>query len=522
MKHAKSLFIFISIGFILSCRKEPTSWNSEWDLVVIQDTFDIDNLVADSLLDINTDGSYHLVINRDLLNLNLDDVVSLPDTIIEQNINIPVSTSVPPGIQFIDQIENNAFNFQGLELKKILLNGGKAQVKMSSPIATMCIVTLKLPGVQKNGEVFEIEAEVPAGSVTNPSIYEIEIDLTDYEIDLSGVAGNTYNVIQSQFRVKTDPNGSAVNVNSSQIIGFEIRFVDMKPGYARGYFGNRVFEELEEINLEFMNNIVSGAIDMENMNLKMTLFNGIKVGARARINQLEGENSSNTIVALAHPEVGPWIWINQAMGTWNDLQASTHQINLTSENSNIEQFIENLPNILRVNFAFEINPFGNTSGGWDELFSTSFVRAFLTADMPLAIGMNNLTLRDTFDLKLGETGAITPKSGAIRIKTFNSFSFSASLNMQILGENQEVLLTKSGNGSIGGSNATSNFAPMNIVPSEVIFEFDEVEMLALRSMQRIVLTAVFDSPNSGEIATIYSGQFLAFRVFSDLRLRTEF
>jgi hypothetical protein len=480
------------------------------------------NLVTDSILGVNTDGAYRLLINRDLLNLNLDDVVSFPDTLIEQSVAIPVSISVPPGTQFIDQIENNTFNFQGVQLKKLLLGGGKAKVNIKSPIATMCIVTLTLPGVKKNGQDFQIQVEVPAGSVASPSAYEIEVDLSGYEIDLSGVNGDTYNVIQSQFRVRTDPSGGAVNVNTSQVISFEVRFLSMQPTYARGYFGNRVFEEIQELDLDFMNRVVSGAIDLENVNLKLTLFNGIKVGARARINQLEGENLNGTTVALAHPQVGPWIWINQAMGTWDDLQASVHDIELTSENSNIEAFIENLPLILRVNFAFEINPFGNTSGGWDELFSTSFVRAFLTADMPLSLGMNNLTLRDTFDLKLGETGAITPKSGAIRIKTFNAYSFSASLQMQVLGENQEVLLTKSGNGNIAGSNSISNFAPVNVVPSEVIFEFDEAEMQALLNMHRIVLTAVFNSPNSGEIATIYSGQFLAFRVFSDLRLRTSF
>jgi len=514
-----ALLVFLSA---LSCRKEPTSWNTEWNLIVLQDTLDMKNLVTDSILSVNPDGAYRLLINRDLLNLNLEDVVSFPDTLIEQTVAIPVSISVPPGIQFIDQIENNNFNFQGVQLKKILLNGGKARVNINSPIPTMCIVTLTLPGVKKNGQNFVIEAEVPAGTVANPSSYEIEVDLTGYELDLSGVNGDTYNVIQSQFRVKSDPNGGSVNVNTSQIIKFEVRFLDMKPSYARGYFGNRVFEEIQELDLDFMNRVVSGAIDLENVNLKLTLFNGIKVGARARINQLEGESSNGNTVALTHPQVGPWIWINQALGSWDDLQASSHEIQLTSANSNIEAFIENLPKILRVHFAFEINPFGNTSGGWDELFSTSFVRAFLTADMPLSLGMNNLTLRDTFDLKLGETGAITPKSGAIRIKTFNAYSFSASLQMQILGENQEVLLTKSGNGSIAGSNATSNFSPVNVVPSEVVFAFDEAEMQALLNMHRIVLTAVFNSPNSGEIATIYSGQFLAFRVFSDLRLRTSF
>lgn len=507
---------------VLSCRKEPASWNSDWNLVLIQDTLKLDNLVTEEILGVNSNSSYHLLINRNLLDLNINDVVALPDTLIEQTINIPVAISVPPGIQFIDQIENNEFNFQGLELKRVILNEGRAMVKISSPIGATCIVTLTLPGVKKDGVTFVVDTEVPPGTTANPSAKEINVDLTGYDIDLRGVNGDIFNMIQSQFRVKTDPNGSAVNVNPSQQVKFEVRFYDMKPRYAQGYFGNRVFEEVQDINLDFMNRIVSGAIDIENVNLKLTLLNGIMVGARGKVNLLEGENANGNSITLSHPQIGPWIWINQALGNWEDIQASSHEINLSSGSSNIESFIENLPRILRVNFAFEINPFGNTSGGWDELYINSFVRARLTADMPLAIGMNQLTLRDTFNLKYKQSGAIAPNSGTIKIKTFNAFSLSATISLQILNENNASILTKAGDGNIQGSNTISNFAPMNVVPSEVNFHFDEQEMINLRNMHRIVLTAVFNSPNIGQIAQIYAGQFLAFKIFSNLKLNTQF
>lgn len=518
----KQILLFFLIIAALSCRKEPTSWDSSWNVILVQDTLNLDNLVAEDLVAVNPDGSFHLIINRDLLNLNLDDFVSIPDTLIEQTVNIPVSISVPPGIQFIDQIENNTFNFQGLELKQLLLSGGKATVKISSPIGTKCIVTLKLPGVKKNGLDFIVQTDVEPGSVANPSTKEVEVDLNGYEIDLRGINGSSFNIIQSQFQVMTDPNGSAVNVNSSQQVRFQVRFSSLKPGYARGYFGNRVFEEIQDINLDFMNRVLSGSIDIENVNLKLTIQNGIKVGARVKLNQLQGENEIGSIVSLNHPQVGPWIWINQALGTWDNIQPFSHEINLTSSNSNIEDFIELLPRILKVNFAFEINPFGNTSGGWDELFSTSFVRARLTADMPLALGMNNLTLCDTFDLKLSETGSITPKSGSIKLKTFNSYSFGGALSLKVLDADNAVLLDKTASGSISGSSSTNNYAPMAVLPSETTFVFDEAEMKKLLSMERIVLTAVFNSPNNGQIAQIYSGQFLAFQLFSNLRLSTKF
>lgn len=520
MKIWKTLAFGLLI-FALSCRKEPTSWNSDWNIILIQDTLDMENLVTDTILGVNADGSYHLLINRDILNLNMEDIVAIPDTVIAHSVNIPVSVSVPAGSQFIDQIEDNTFDFDGLELKKIIVNSGRAEVEVKSPIATMCIVTLILPGVSKNGVNFSLEVEVPAGTNNNPSSITQEIDLSGYEINLTGLNGSLFNSIQSQFRVKTDPNGGPIFVNTNQLVNFEVAFKELRPNYAQGYFGNRVIQEQQEINLDFMSRIVSGAIDIDNVNLTMSMYNGIKVGARAKIESLEGVNAQNNSVFLNHPQVGPWIWINQALGSWNDLQPSVHQINMTSSNSTIEQFIENLPNLLKINFSFELNPYGNTSGGWDELFSTSFVRAFLTADMPLALGMNNLTLRDTFNLKLGETGAIDPKSGNIKIVASNAYSFGATLSIQLLDLTNNILLTKNASAPLAGSNNISNNAPIVPVNSEVIFEFTESEMASIKSMERIVVNAVFNTPNAGQIANIYSGQFLAFKIYSSLKLTTS-
>jgi len=518
----KTLGIFlISISLLaLSCRKEPLTWDSDWNLVLIQDTLNLNNLVTDSILGVNVDGSYHLLINRNLLNLNMEDIVSIPDTVIKHDVNIPVSVSVPAGSQFIDQIQDNSYDFDGLQLKQIIVSSGKARVEIKSPIPTMCIVTLRLPGVTKNGQTFSIEVEVPAGTNSSPSTITQELDLSGYNIDLTGANGASFNSIQSQLRVKTDPNGGAVFVSTSQVVGFEILFENLKPSYARGYFGNRIIQEQQQIDLDFMNRIVGGAIDIENVDLTLTLFNGVKVGARAKIESLEGLSAQNNSVFLTNEQVGPWIWINQALGSWDDLQASIHQINLTSGNSSIEQFIENLPNLIKVNFAFELNPFGNTSGGWDELYSTSFVRAFLTADMPLALGMNNLTLRDTFNLKLGETGAIDAKSGNIKIVTANAFSFGATLSIQLIDAENNLLLTKNATAPIAGSTNMTNFAPIVPANSEVLFEFNESEMSAIKAMERLVLTAVFNSPNSGQVANIFSGQFLSFRVYSSLKLKT--
>ncbi len=517
-----TFIFFILLITIFSCRKEPLSWDSDWNLIVLHDTLDMQNLVVDSLLSVNPDESYQLVINRDLFNLSLEDVVSFPDTVIQENFNLPISALVPAGFQFIDQVEDNNFDFEGVQLKNIIVGKGKAIVSVKSPIAGKCFVTIKLPGVTKNGQTFELEVEVPAGSIANPTVITQELDMAGYTIDLRGSQEDSYNIIQSQFRVRTDPAGGSVQVNSSDIIQFEMAFTDMRPSYARGYFGSRVIQEQQTIDLDFMNRIVAGAIDLENVDITMTIFNGIKVTARAKINSLSGESSTGNIVSLTHPQIGPWILINQALGTWDNLQPFSHAINLSSGNSTIEPFLENLPKRINIDFSFELNPWGNTSGSWDELFSTSKVRAFLTASMPLRIGMDNLAIRDTFNLTLDNSGSISVKSGKIKLLCSNAYSFSANIALQALNENNEILFTTTSVQPIAGSTNVNNISPIVPVNSEVIFALNETESTQLSDMKKIVVTAHLNSPNSGQVAQIYNGQFLAFRLYSNLKLLSKF
>jgi hypothetical protein len=68
----------------------------------------------------------------------------------------------------------------------------------------------------------------------------------------------------------------------------------------------------------------------------------------------------------------------------------------------------------------------------------------------------------------------------------------------------------------------NNFNPAEILESMVEFSFDESEVELLRGMERIVVNALFNSPNNGEIASIFPEQFLAFRIFSTFKLNSKF
>src|SRR5690606_28100410 len=106
--------------------------------------------------------------------------------------------------------ENHSFEINDLVLKKIILSEDEANISISSPINAPTILTITLPSVKKNNIAYTKTINAPAGSISNPSIITDLLDLSGYELDLTGENGSLFNIIQSQVSVKTDPNGPDV------------------------------------------------------------------------------------------------------------------------------------------------------------------------------------------------------------------------------------------------------------------------------------------------------------------------
>ena len=61
---------------VVSCKKEATSWDTDWVVPIVNDTLSFKNLENDSTLSVNTSTFYQVDLTRTLLNLGLNDIVS--------------------------------------------------------------------------------------------------------------------------------------------------------------------------------------------------------------------------------------------------------------------------------------------------------------------------------------------------------------------------------------------------------------------------------------------------------------
>jgi hypothetical protein len=518
---------YLGLAFLMlvlsSCRKEQASWESDWVFPLINDSLKIGDYVNDSTFGVNADNSIQVQFKRDMLNLDLSTLVDIPDTTIEQTFSIALpSLMVSPGSEYVNQTEEHVFNLGDIVLLDAELQSGRATITVENPIATAAIFTVTLPGVTKQGVLFEQIETVPGASGGQNGKRTFQLDLAGYRIDMRGQNGNAYNILQSQMIIKSDPNGPTVNLTNADVFRFKVEFKDMKPNYARGYFGSQVLSGAEIIDVEELKNIVSGGIQLDDVDFKLILSNGVKVMAQGVISSVSSMNVQQNTLALNHPDFGQILNVESATGAWANLQPSTRELAFSTSNSNIKDFLEHLGYQYAIDYQLTINPWGNSSASNDEVFPNSRIKLSLETNFPLAIGANQLTLRDTFEVSLAnQSQSERIVSGGFLLRTKNSFPYAAEITLNLLNEDGVSIGSVAAAGPVqaGVLNATAD----GHIPSsnELFFELPAAIMAELVDLRKVVVTAVFDSPQQTN-NRVFATDALHLKLLTKFKLKTSF
>lgn len=519
----KKLLLFsVAVFFLLTnCRKEPASWSSSWTAPIVRDTLRISDYVNDSTLAVNGDQSIQVILQRDLVDFDINDLLIIPDTTIEQQFSVNVaSLNLSPGTTFIDDVQENIFNLDGAALTEATISAGSAEVTIVNPISEGGIFEVELPGVQKDGVTFSQSEFVEGTQGGSPSTKSFTLDLSGYAIDMTGENGNAYNILQSKMTVTTDPDGNSVVVTNQDVFEFKVAFKNLKIAYGKGYFGQQTFSDTTLIQLEALQSIAGGNINIENVNFDLILFNGIKAEARAKITKMRSINYAGNEIDLTHPYFDQSLNINPAQWDWVTLTPSERKLTFDQATTNIIPFIENLGDEYELGYSIELNPYGNTSGGNNELFPESKIGVRLEADFPFVLGSNNLTLRDTIDFSYEEKERlIRVEEGAFLLTTNNTFPFGGEIQLRLLDEDFNELKVVEQSQPIDAAplNGSANGHVLQTQETTISLSPDEIE--ALNETSHIEIEAVFNSTtNSNNV--VYDNAAIDFLLRANFQLRT--
>lgn len=524
MKNLLPLILFLTL---VACKKKDTTWNTDWVAPAVNDTLRLTSLFNDSTLVAGASNSINVDLTRTLLSIGLSDFLSIPDTTIKQNFNPQVNLSnVPPGYQFVNSIEEHEMSLEPVLLKKIHVSQGGILVKVSNPIGTKAFFTIQLPGITQNGIVFEKNYAVEAGTILNPGIAEEFLDISSYDIDLRGEQGLDYNLIQSKLIIKTDPSGPAISISTSNVFRFEATFSNLKIDYAKGYFGNQIFEEVSTFNVPYFNNITEGSITLPNTSLQIIIENGMKLSLKGKITQATNTNVNGTTVNLSSNQISNDFYVSPATGAWNTLTSTFQQLNFDENNSNIKNYLENLGTSHQIGYRLQLNPWGNVSGGNDEIFPFSKIKLKVKAQLPLSLSANGLTLKDTFNLDLEQDNAKTHiESGTIAMKATNAFPFSCDAVLYLMDSSNVILHTVIANAQISSAllGALDNADGLYKKKSDVDFVLSDAILKDINKIKKVVVEVRFDTPNPNtglsEMQSIPLGAFLAVKLNAKLNTK---
>jgi len=519
-KAKKILILFLVIVGIVSCRKNSgPSWDTQILAPLIKTTLSINNIVTGVNTVNNSDSSVTLVLHDSLYSLNLDSLLRIPDTTLANVYgDIPFPIAVSPGQSIlptgIDSVTN--YHIGSANLTKAIIRSGYVKFKVKSTILAVTDFSYVVPSAKLNGQPLTIKLTVPAavqnGNSRIKGVDSVILPLDNYNVDFTGPMHNAYNTIITRLTGILDPNAQNYTLNYLDSVIITATFYSIVPEYGQGYFGEskKTIGPSKSV-FSLFNKITGGNLNLKNVNVNFTLENGFGVDGRLYIDSLISMNSrpGGINIPLTASIVHNAININRAQETAipsSPVIPSVQRFSLNSSNSNIVQWMDNLPTAIDYKLQLTTDPLGNVSGNTDFAYYGYGIKTYFDISVPLYLAANNLTLEDTMPVSFATSSqAKQIKSGTFTLYASNLFPFSAGLQIYLLDNNMHVtdsILSPAQTIAAGIPNANG----MVTTPDNSILTIplDSYHANLLFTTKNIIVKAIFNTGCSTCIPVKYS------------------
>ncbi len=513
MKLSNCIFAFITLcALTLSCGKklEVPGWEVNLDAAVITSDMGIEDIIPDSLLQVNPDNSVNLVYSNNFFNYGIDSLLTVPDSTIKDSFIAIISTVVPPNSTIFTNTDNNDYVLNDVELIRLILKQGFIDYTVKSTVTDTMVLIYSITTGTISGTPITITVTIPPGNTTTPAVVNGTFDMANADMDLTGALHNTVNAYQTKLTVKTGPGTVSTSLTAlSSKVSFYAKFRDMIPKYVKGYFGNFIENTgLQISNFDFIKNIDGATLDLAQVNTNLYITNGLGADARIIIDTFMAVNSKlGTEIQLTHSDVGRYININRATDMIWYAQPWNYSSAINSSNSNIESMIELIPDQIKYKIGVELNPNGNISANSDFLYENSRVSAGLDINIPLQLMASGLNIADTvkFDLNsYDQNGKII--QGKVKFNVINGIPLNAVLSAIMLDENNMVIGTLIGPVTINGNTTSSPTTPGTQNSQVIIADLTADNIETAYRAKKLIIKSSFATSPTGSFVNLYTTQ----------------
>ena len=521
----KILLLLLPILILFSCKKreDMIRWNIEGIAPIAYGELSIYDILPDSVLISEIDSSVSMNLDLNLFKLDLDSLVGIPDTSLLDTFALPFPFPITasPGQVFINEPEDNTINIGGAELTYVEVKSGSIDYTLKSTIQGKIIYEYQIPfAIDANGNSFSQLVYVAGALPGSTASASGSFDLSGYSINLSGSSGNSFNIIPTNVNIKVDPtNPTDVSASNQDTVYITNELSNIKVNYAKGYFGNQNFMiGPEKTNLTAFNKLISGSLNLDQIDVDLELINGIGAEASITMNSFTASNNTNAI-ALNHAIIGNNININRATEVGSAIFPYYYTTGLNNSNSNIDLMLELLPDSIEYGVALELNPLGNVSAHNDFISSDAPMELNMDIQLPLSIIANNLTLADTLNIDISDTTGL--QSAMLNINLQNGFPLEAHVDLILLDQNNMVVSHVLSPALVPSASVDGNGVVSDISSSMHQLTLNQKDFNTLIQNKKIVLKIIFNTPTSSDHINIYDYYKLKFNVVANFEYGVE-
>ncbi|MFM9006096.1 MAG: hypothetical protein ACKOSR_11435, partial [Flavobacteriales bacterium] len=311
------------VAFSSCKRTEPTSWDADVKGPLAYGRLSLANILSDTLLTADENGLWHVMLDENLTDFDLDSIVQIPDTTITKQYPLFVTGDFPQGFALpISPTQEIRLQLPVVQLKEVHIKSGQLKYRVHSPVDGYLNCSFNIPGLTSNDvpQSLQVQTQPPVGN--EEFIAEGLLDLSGFELDLTGESGTSFNRIEASFTVVVDANApQPAHVAAGDVIELELLFVDPKVSYARGYFGTHEYALDEEIDFSAVANMPQGLLDLDGTSMQFSIRNAVGVDAQIDFNEISNWNeTTQTGVALDYAPLFAPINITRAQDQGGSVQ----------------------------------------------------------------------------------------------------------------------------------------------------------------------------------------------------------
>ena len=448
------------------------------------------------------------------------------------------ATAIFPEQNIIEKVDNMVLRgLDEIQLSHMKIREGLLRLEAVSTIDDSLFFYFAIPSASVDGVPFEANHVVPPAPPGDTAYYYYDFPFNGYDLDLRGVGpfeqaagmdldGNgiidadTINTFVQFLTGRIDSTGEIVHISLSDSLYINMEVVELVGEYGIGYLGKDTIQfGPATAEFDMFNSITDGTIDFSDVTVNFNVSNGIGADANIQFDEMSSINTNtNTIIPLVNADFNNEINIISAtdnFGAGPDFFPSEYNLTLDGSNSNIEEFLENLPDKISYSLTLDRNASVLSEPTIPEIISNppNFIyyegglEANMEVEIPMTFASNNLTLVDTTELNLSAYSDQTAiNSGSFTLLVDNGFPFDATVTLELLDEFGNVTNTLVSSQTAQSAELNGQGIVSESTESIIIFNISNDELADVFNATQVLIRTSFtttDNPNHIKIYSYY-------------------